>query len=338
MPQQTDWLPSQLHNHKGEERRVGIEIELAGLTPEQMVDCVLRHFGGQKQRHTSFEFTIPDSKLGKFKIELDATYLKTLGALFEQSPNINDEYSIESIAKEIITKAAEQFVPWELITPPVYISQLPEINRLMNSLRQEGALGTRNSVRYAFGLHLNPELPDLDIDTLLRYFRAYLCLYDWLAEHDQIDFSRRLSSYISHFNKDYIQTVISDDYHPTMAQFIDDYMEANPSRNRSLDLLPLFAHINEKQVRDRLKDPRIKGRPTLHYRLPNCDIDNPSWDLYHPWKAWLQVEKLANDSRKLTTTRKAYSKYLKTLLATYDNDWLEEIRNWLELDDDTHAG
>lgn len=338
MPTQQDWLPAQQLNQQGVERHVGIEIELAGLEPQQLIDCIIRHFGGQCHRHTSFEFTIPDTKLGKFKVELDATYLKKMGTLLEQSPNIKEEFSIESIAKDIITKAAEQIVPWELITPPVTLSQLPEINELISSLRREGALGTRYSLRYAFGLHINPELPQLDAETILRYLQAYLCLYDWLAAHDQVDLSRKLSSYISHFSKDYIQQVISEDYRPSLSQLIDDYIDANPSRNRSLDMLPLFAYLDEKRVRNTLNDSRIKGRPTLHYRMPNCDIDNPDWNLFHPWKAWLQVEKLANDIPTLKKVCRNYEKYLDTLLATYDNDWLEQTTNWLDLEPAFHAG
>ena len=333
-----DWLPTHILNHNNEERRVGIEIELAGVTPEQLTNSVIRHFGGKCARHSSFEFTLENTRLGKFKIELDAAYLKTLGAYLEQSPNIQDENSLEGIATDIITKAAEQFIPWELITPPIAIKQLSEIKKLIATLRDEGALGTRNSLRYAFGLHLNPELPNLETDTIVRYFRAYLCLYDWLADHDQIDLSRKLSSYISHFNKDYIQQVVYTNYQPTLAQLIDDYIEANPSRNRSLDLLPLFTYLDEKRVRKHLKDPRIKGRPTFHYRMPNCDIDNPDWNLDHPWQAWLQVEALANNPQKLHQVCKQYAEYLDTLLATYDNEWLHQTHLWLNAENSNHAG
>lgn len=330
MSNTSEWLPKHNLTADGDERRVGVEIELAGLDPEQVVDSVMSVFGGQHKRITSYEHEVKDSRLGTFTIELDASYMKAVGALMEHAPNIEDNSSLEGMAKELLTKAAEQFVPWELVTPPVPLSNLSELEDVVSSMREKGALGTRNSLRYAFGLHLNPELPDLGINTLLNYFRAYLCLYDWLAFQEQIDLSRKLTTYISHYNKDYIQKVIDPSYQPDQSQFIDDYIEANPSRNRSLDLLPLFAHLDEQRVRSKLKDTRIKKRPTLHYRMPNCDIDNPQWNLSHTWFAWLQVEKLAFQPQLLKDLCKDYQKYLNTLLATYDNQWLEYTENWLQ--------
>lgn len=330
MSNTSEWLPEHNLTADGEERRVGVEIELAGLEPEQMVESVISVFGGEAKRVTSYEYRVENTKVGDFNVELDASYMKAVGALMEHAPNIEDSNSIEGMAKELLTKAAEQFVPWELVSPPVPLSHLAELEELINIMRGKGALGTRNSLRYAFGVHLNPELPSLDIDTLLNYFRAYLCLYDWLANHEQIDLSRKLSTYISHYNKDYIQQVINPDYQPDQAQFIDDYITANPSRNRSMDWLPLFAYLDEDRVRQKLDDPRINKRPTLHYRMPNCDIDNPQWNLNHTWFAWLQVEKLAFQPALLADLCKHYQKYLNTLLATYDNQWLEYTEDWLQ--------
>lgn len=324
------WLPPVTLTNKGSERRVGVELEFAGLDAGQIIGCVQQQFGGELERRSSFDFSLQNTTLGKFGIELDASYIKAVGALLEESGDLEDEFSIEAVAAELLTKAAEQFVPWELVTPPVSLSDLPQISQLFASLRSAGALGTRNSLRYAFGLHLNPELPATDIDTILSYFRAFLCLYEWIAEQDQIDLTRKLTNYIKHFSKEFIQKVIDARYQPTLAQFIDDYIEDNPTRNRSMDMLPLFAHLDEDRVRSRLDDPRIKARPTLHYRLPNCDIDNLDWNLDQPWQNWLQVERLANDPVWLKQFCDQYRRYLKSFTTPFDTEWLKESSKLLQ--------
>lgn len=326
----SSWLPQKTLTEQNHERCVGVELELAGLEPAQIIHCVQSLLGGGLDRHNSFEFSINNTSLGKFVVELDATYVKAVGAALEQSRDLDDEFSIEAVATELLTKAAEQFVPWELVSPPIPLSSLPQVSTLFAALRAQGALGTRNSLRYAFGLHINPELPATDVGTILRYFRAYLCLYDWIVEQDQIDLTRKLTNYIKHFNKDYIQSVIDWQYQPSIEQFIDDYIQANPTRNRSMDMLPLFAYLDEPRVRDQLDDPRIKSRPTLHYRLPNCDIDNPHWNFDKPWSDWLQVERLANNSDKLQRMCQQYAQYLNSFTTPFDSEWLNSSRQWLK--------
>lgn len=328
MIDRSNWLPPQTLNHLGAERRVGVELEMAGLEPLEIVACIQAVFGGELERHSRFEYSVNHTTLGRFAVELDASYLKSIGYKLEKSQHRDDEFSIENIATDIITAAAEQIVPWEIASPPVPLSRLHEITRLFEQLRAAGALGTRSSIVYAFGLHLNPELPAVDVTTILQYLRAFLCLFEWIAEEDDTDLTRRLTSYINHFSKAYILKVLDPGYRPDLYQFMADYMEANPSRNRTLDLLPLFAWLDETFLRANIDDPRVKGRPTLHYRLPNCDIDNPLWNLDQPWTEWLEVERLANAPDILQAMCVEYREHLDTLMPDFDKAWLRAIERW----------
>lgn len=323
-----DWpMPEHELNHEQQPRKVGVEVEFSGLTPKAIVGCVKHRFGGQITESTRYEWIVEKTELGDFEVELDATALKSLADRFELTSG--DDGSLESVASDLLTRAAEQLVPWEIVCPPIAFRDLPKLGQLMDDLREAGAVGTRESIRYAFGVHYNPELPATDIDTLLEYFRAYLCLYDWLADEDHIDFTRKISSYIKHFPKDYILLVIAADYQPTMSQFIDDYIEHNPTRNRSLDLLPLLTWIDEKRVRAILTDSLIKKRPTFHYRMPNCDIDNPEWNLNHAWKSWMMVERLANNPDLLSARCEAYRDHLDSMLPSFDSEWIKSTREFL---------
>ena len=59
-------------------------------------------------------------------------------------------------------------------------------------------------------------------------------------------------------------------------------------------MLPLFAWIDEDRVRTTIDDPRIKPRPTFHYRLPNAQVSDSLWSLAEDWNRWVVVETLAD--------------------------------------------
>ncbi|MEJ2089625.1 MAG: amidoligase family protein, partial [Gammaproteobacteria bacterium] len=183
-----------------------------------------------------------------------------------------------------------------------------------------------------FGLHLNPEMPALDAGTIIAYLRAFLCLYDWLLKVSEVDWSRRVTPYINPFPTEYVRQLLEPDYAPPLAGLMDDYLGLNADRNRALDMLPLFAHLDEDRVRSVIDDPRIKARPTLHYRLANCDIDLPDWGIHTAWRHWLEVERLANDRERLTSIAAAYKKHLGTLTSRALSNWAASCEQWLTSD------
>lgn len=325
---QIRWLPPQVLNEHGQERKVGIELEMAGIDPQAIVRCIQVVFGGELQRLNRFEYRVVDSVFGKFVVELDATSVKSIGDHLEKSQSDGFGRTLENAAGDLLTSAAQALVPWEVATPPIPFSKLDQVAILFDALRNAGAKGTRSSVVYAFGLHLNPELPQFDVGTLLRYLRAFLCLYEWIAAHDVTDLTRRLSGYIEHFGKPYILKVIDPAYKPDLRQFMADYLAFNPTRNRSLDFLPLFAWLDPDYIRAHVTDVRVKARPTLHYRLPNCDIDNPQWNIHVPWQDWLLVERLAAKPEIIATMCKEYRPYLESITLNLDGGWKKTVERW----------
>lgn len=326
-------LPEKTHNHLGEERKVGIEIEFAGLSPRQALEALTCLYGGTEDEHHLFHYVLSNTSLGDFILELDSSQLQSLGENIRDLDLQRFPEALESVGLPLLSKAAESLVPWEIVTSPIPMHRLHELLPLIERLRELGALGTRHAMHYAFGLHINFDLPDLSAETILNYLRAYLCLYDWVSSREKVDWVRKLSPYIRHFSHDYIKHVLHVAYQPTMTQLIDDYLRFNPTRNRSLDLLPLFAFIDESRVKAIVDDPRVKKRPTFHYRLPNCDIDNPEWNLDFSWNLWLQVEKLAWDGKELDLMCAAYLKELKRFTTRVDGNWLNILNNKLPDDE-----
>jgi hypothetical protein len=330
-----NWIPSRDKNFEGKERRVGVELEFSGCEPEQILDCITDVFDGDVNKHSIFNYQVKDTSVGDFTLELDAQILQRMVAPNDEKTLQNND---ANYAETLLKSAAESLVPWEVVTPPMTVSRLSELNSLVNCLRDKGALGTRSAVRYAFGLHLNPDLPDLSANTLVKYMQAYLCLYDWIYANEEIDVARKITPYINHFDKNYILKVVDTQYQPDLDTFIEDYLEYNPTRNRSLDLLPLIAHIDEKWVADHKEKALIKARPTFHYRLPNCDIDNPEWSLAHPWSLWLRVEQLANNKQLLATFVEEFREDYQRVTRAIDNKWVARCDQLLErLDSESHS-
>jgi hypothetical protein len=319
-----NWLPSQTLNAQGKARRVGVEFEFAGLSYKQVTNCLQDLYGGSLSSTHPFEHYVKDSQLGEFKVELDAKILKQIAA--SHQANLQQASTFETTSFDLLSSAAVRFVPWEIVTPPLLMEALPQLERLISALRDLGALGTRHAVYTAFGMHLNPEVPIEDSRCILAYLQAFFCLYDWIHKQESIDISRRLSTYINHFDEEYIQIVIHPQYRPSLTQLVSDYLFHNQTRNRSLDMLPLFAHLKPQQVHDSIQDERIKSRPTFHYRLPNCDIDQPEWALYDTWSRWLMVEALAADEDLRNAFCDAYRQHLDRFSHGWDNRWIA----WVE--------
>src|SRR6185312_17067732 len=109
-------------------------------------------------------------------------------------------------------------------------------------------------------------------------------VYDWLYIESEIPLARKLAPFIHSFPDDYIELVLDPAYHPDLETFMTDYLINNPTRNRPLDLLPLFAWIDaEKVFSFPVEKDLVKSRPTFHYRLPNSEVDDPDWSVASDW-------------------------------------------------------
>ncbi|WP_206613485.1 amidoligase family protein [Parahaliea mediterranea] len=318
-------MPPATRTAQGQPRRMGVELEFSGLDIEAIAGAVLSELGGEAEVISAYEQKLHNTAFGTFGLELDYTYLKQLG----RERNLAEESELEQFGESLLKLVAEQVVPHEVVSPPIPMQQLWRLGALLQRLRQAGAKGTRHAAVYAFGLHFNPELPDLGAPTILAYLRSFLCLYEWLVEREQVDLSRRITPYIAPFPRKYVHKVLDADYAPDLATLIDDYLAHNPTRNRALDMLPLFTHLDAARVKKAVADKRVGSRPTLHYRLPNCQIDEGNWSLASPWRNWLQVETLACDERRLARMCRAYRQHFDAPAGGLFHDWPEAMSRWL---------
>jgi hypothetical protein len=293
-------LPTRRANARNEERKVGFEFEYSGISPSVVAAFIAKEWGGRMEEENRFRVSVIDTQLGDFEVALDARLLKDeryLGYLRKMGldPGAGDRDWWEDLLEDV----ASVVVPYEIGMPPLPLSALGEAERLRQLMREQGALGTKARYRYAFGMHINAEVPDLEPGTVLNGLRSFLLHYPWLLEELEIDWARRITPFIRPFPDAYWKQVLDPAYHPGREEMTGDYLGHNATRNRPLDLLPILCLWNEGAIREAMPDEKVKARPTFHYRMPNCLFDDPEWRVARDWNRWVRIEELAFDAKRL---------------------------------------
>jgi len=328
-------LPPRTVDHSGELRRAGFEFEFGNLPIRATAEALREALGGELEHISPFESVLNDSSLGRLKVERDADVLKST-RYRKWLQQFGVEFSPGSIGHEIETNidlASRTLIPCEVVTAPVPLSDLPRLDELVSALEQIGAEGTQQSLIYAFGLHINPSLPDGESTTILRYLQSFLLLHAWLVEASHTDRTRRyLTPYIDPFPQEYLELVLDNEYAPDLEQLIDDYLEYNPTRNRALDLLPIFHHLDPQRVTAALpRDERrlVRGRPAFHYRLPDCRVNLPGWSVAQPWNRWVYIEKLAGEEELLTQLIATWQSHYGEFRLVQNARWVQRLTSLL---------
>ena len=302
-------------------RQIGIEIEFNGLDFSRTVDIVLEYFGGKATSSQNYVATIGGTNIGEITIEVDAKPVLEMDKKFNhQLPEIS----------EPLIEIATQAVPLEIVMPPVTLDKIPFIDGFLKKLRDAGAKGTFDKIYYAFGVHLNPEITSEETQYLKTHIQAFSLLSPWLFKQHNVDFMRKFFPFITPYPDQYLDLILSDDYNPDLTKLIKDYHTHNPTRNRALDMLPVFSYFNEDLVRDLYgKEEKINKRPTFHYRLPNSDLENTDWSIQNEFEIWQKVEELAADYKSLLHLFSEYAEHKKSLLRT-EKDWIEQIDDFFK--------
>jgi len=324
--------PKVRNNYKNEIRHIGFELEFSNIDIEKILEILKKNFDFEIKKINNYFYEL-ESKYGNFILELDFELLTkqklTKNAKeFSKITGFNvDEKDIEKI-EDFIGKVSKDIVPYEISTPPLPLDKIEMVEKLVEVLGQNNAKGTTYKIYYAFGLHINIEVISLESKSLLSYLRAYVILQDFINKDANINLARKITPFIDNFKDDYIKYILDENYNPSIDEFLEDYIKFNPTRNRSLDMLPILGYIDEKRVREYLPDEKIKPRPAFHYRLSNSSIGEKDWKVYNEWNRWILVENLANDEQALQKLSKEYSKYLEKFINI--NSWYDRIEQWLQ--------
>jgi hypothetical protein len=323
--------PPRLRAADGQPRRVGIEIEFAGLDVDEAAALVVELYGGTVESDGRFARLVKRTRLGDFRVELDSTPLKR-ARYREVLTKMGVSTRVREIVDDALESIARQWIPNEIVAPPITLNLLPQIELLRNALFSSHAHGTKKSILYAFGFQLNPEVPSLDAQSLAAHLQSFILLYDWVVDVSKIDLTRKFSSFIDPYPDEYRHLVLEEDYEPDIDRLVDDYLRWNPTRNRPLDMLPAFALLRPEKVFAASREPdQINPRPTFHYRLPNCLVDDPDWSFSTEWNRWVEVERLAAN---LPLRRRLSREYLENDLAAHRHDrkiWSKHVQRVIGL-------
>jgi putative amidoligase enzyme len=311
------------HDTKFEDkpRHIGVEIEFGNLTAKESAEHVQKLFGGKIEESDKHRYLVKETSLGDFICELDSEFV-------HNTDNLDwiDTQDIKSKIQEVVGDISAVVVPCEVVCPPIELNDLPKLVDLLDTLHKSGAKGTAESPLFGFGFQLNPEIAKIEADYICAIIKAHLLLSDWLRATIKLDLTRQVTSFTNPFPKEYIRKVLAPDYWPDMNTLIDDYLRHNPTRNRELDMLPLFSWIDDTRVKNCVEDTRIKSRPTFHYRLPNANLGQKDWSLRKEWNRWCIVEQLAHDTDRLNAMGEAYLENSEKLIA---ENWAIKASEWL---------
>lgn len=324
--------PPKLNNEDGKERSVGFEFEFTGIEMKHAAAMITELYGGDIEQISGYEYDVKNTKFGDFSVELDASlflnkkYEKVLKPIGLDVDKLKNKDKLEETLREM----ASTVVPFEIITPPIPVSRLGEMDILVDKLREWKAKGTGSSFFYAFGLHLNPEVPELTAESLTRHLKAYVILDAWIRKDADINIARKLTPYINEYEMDYIRHILREEYKPDLETLIKDYFKFKNSRNRPLDMLPVFMFMEKELTTKLLKEELTSARPTFHYRLPNCSIEDLDWSLADEWNRWVLVEELAADEKSLNQYSRAFLNMDEKSVFSMKKKWIKLMDRWVK--------
>lgn len=328
-------MPADLFDEQGEPRRAGFEFEFGNIGVKQLAVTLQQRFGGSLQETNAFEITLTNSELGTLKIERDANLLTSLKYRDWLQQFDLDENSL--LDPQRLDQEVDQFsrwlIPCEIVTEPLPFQQIAKLAQLNELLLSLDAQGTQSAPHYAFGLHINISLRSTAAGEILKHIQAFLLLSDWLIDNAATDITRRFfTKFIEPFPEAYYNYVLDPEYQVDQATLINDYLLFNPTRNRPLDLLPLFSELDKERVLGGVnaeEKPLIKARPAFHYRLPDCRVGDPAWSVAGEWQRWLLIEKIANDPQQLQQLLLLWCDHQQQFTFFSRSRWLQRLDAFL---------
>ena len=258
----------------GTPRRVGVELEVTGASPFAMAELLRELRGGRLVELDPYRLRVLDSRLGDVTVELD---------LRLAHPPVGLRGGPLAWLARGIGLVASRLAQVELIFPPLPPARLPELDRLVAELI-ERVPGLRVD-----GPHLNPDVALTTPSYIVALLRAFMRLAPRLRVEMGVAATGRLG-FSSAFPPDYEALVADPAYRPDTDRLVDDYLAANPTRYRELDLLPLFSFLAPERVRRRLWLQKVTPRPVFHWRMPGA---RPFAGVVADWNRWVAVERLA---------------------------------------------
>ena len=264
---------------EGGPRLTGVEIELGGLDEARCADLCARHLGGRARQVDEAIWQVEDSRIGGLKVYLDTAL----------------RHADKTALRDAALSLGREVIPVEIVTDPLDRDGLIALDGLREALRQAGALGSGGGLFFGFGVHLNVQVASDRAEAIVPTLLAYALIEDWLRIANPIDQMRRVLPFAAPCPRRLVRRLIALGRGARLGHVMDAYVQEAPSRNFGLDMLPVFAWIDAGRIGSVLTSA-TSARPTFHFRLPDCRIDEPGWTLDSEWRRWRTVERVAAEA------------------------------------------
>ncbi|WP_422030810.1 amidoligase family protein [Roseovarius sp.] len=264
---------------EGGPRLTGVEIELGGLDEARCADLCARHLGGRARQVDEAIWQVEDSRIGGLKVYLDTAL----------------RHADKTALRDAALSLGREVIPVEIVTDPLDRDGLIALDGLREALRQAGALGSGGGLFFGFGVHLNVQVASDRAEAIVPPLLAYALIEDWLRIANPIDQMRRVLPFAAAYPRRLVRRLIALGRGARLGHVMDAYVQEAPSRNFGLDMLPVFAWIDAERMGSVLTGA-TSARPTFHFRLPDCRIDEPGWTLDSEWRRWRTVERVAAEA------------------------------------------
>lgn len=272
----------------GSARRIGVEIEFGGLSEDRVARIVADTLGGAVSHGDGPFWTVTDSAIGKVEVYLDTALRK----------------AHQTALRDLALRLGREVIPVELVTEPLDMGGMAHLQTVVEALRDAGAMGSGAGLAYGFGIHFNIQIASDDVADIRQPLLAYALIEDWLRDSMPIDDTRQVLPFTDPYPTSFVRDLINAG-RVGLSDLVALYLDHCPSRNFGLDMLPIFAQIAPGLVRGDLGDA-TSARPTFHFRLPDCRIDEPEWGLPDEWARWVVVERVAQDEALLARLAAAW--------------------------------
>lgn len=274
----------------GAPRRIGCEVEFAGLDEISVADALQTTLGGDVDQEHAHLAYLRDSRIGTLKIVLDT-------ALPKDPANP---------ATRAMTGVLAKLIPVEIVTQPLLLDELGTFSAALTALETQGAVGSQEAALYGFGVHLNVESSGQAVPHTAKTIRAFAALEPYLRDVFPINLTRRIMPFIKTWPDAFVRDLF--EHRPTTLRHVmviaADHL---PSRNFGLDLYPMFKDAWPQDFDEWFaQDSATKARPSFHFRLPDSRLGERGWSLVEAWNMWRLIEEVAQDDHTLSLLENAW--------------------------------
>ena len=158
---------------RSDTRKVGVEIEFAGISARRAAVALASELGGSVVEEDPHAFLVRGTRLGNLAVELDLRHTHP-----QRSTATRLRLGPRSAAW--LGSVLRHVVPTELVFAPLPAFRLAEIDQVIAVLRRAGATGRGTTLFASLGLHFNVEASHLDAQAITAVLKAFALLEPWL--------------------------------------------------------------------------------------------------------------------------------------------------------------